>query len=1213
MAVLYTEDQQKVIDVQNRNILVSAAAGSGKTAVLVERIIQMISRKENPIDIDRLLVLTFTNAAAAEMRERISIAIEKKLEEEPENEHLVKQATLIHNAQITTIHKFCLFVIKNNFHTISLDPKFRVADEGEMKLLSADVMQELLEEQFQEASDGFLTCVESYSGNKSEEKLEQYLLKLYQFAMSYPFPEDWIEERKKDYQITTLQELEQSMVYAFMKEQVLLLLNDGTSLLKQAIKICEEADGPYMQAQVLEQDLEVLASLRLESSFEDWYQRFQAVSFGRLSGKKDDSVNAEKRELVKSIRDQVKELVKKIQETYFFQEPSLQLEQMMLAKAGVESLLDLVLLYKQKLEEKKREKGILDFHDMEHLALQILIDSNTMKATRTARDFQEFFHEILVDEYQDSNLVQEYLLQSISKEELGTYNRFMVGDVKQSIYRFRLARPEIFMEKFNTYEKKDSLKQRIDLHKNFRSRKEVLDTVNFVFSQLMEEDLGKVSYDEAARLNLGATYPANQNLSSEFLLMETGDTQEDKKELEARMIARRMKQLMKEFQVTDKKSGELRSATYGDMVVLLRTNSGWDDIFSRIFAEEGIPAYSTSKTGYFETLEIRSLLNILRVIDNPMQDIPLFGVLHSMVGGFLDEELALVKATSNKFSFYDKLVQYLEVGESETLKHKIKKFTEMLDDFRNCAVYTPIHKLILYIYEKTGFYYIYSSLPSGIQRRANLDMLMEKAMNFESTSYYGLFHFIRYIEQIEKFEVDYGEAGILDEQADVVRLMSIHKSKGLEFPICFVAGLGKNFNEMDLRSELVLDVDFGVGTKAIDLTKRTKSNTFRRNVLAKKMQLENIGEEIRVLYVALTRPKEKLIMTGAVKELSKELLYFQQVLEQKETVLSFLIRSQAKSYLDLLLPAFIRNRCFETLLEELNAKQPHKSKLYEVESEFIVMKVLPEDLELSQQKEQIGKKVKEMLLDEKQRSFSMEHTIYQNLSKRFQERYPHERLGDLFLKTTVSELKKHAYLEVAEESVALFQEEEIIPYIPKFLKQEEKMSSTVRGSAYHKVLELLSMEDIKSVEEALQELIEGGKLTAEYAAAVSVKKIQGFLDSPLALRMKEAKKRQTLFKEQPFVLGVKANTIRETFPEEETILVQGVIDVYFEEEDGIVVADYKTDRVATKEELILRYQTQLDYYATALEQLTGKKVKEKIIYSFSLMEEIMLPHDRSSL
>jgi ATP-dependent helicase/nuclease subunit A len=789
----------------------------------------------------------------------------------------------------------------------------------------------------------------------------------------------------------------------------------------------------------------------------------------------------------------------------------------------------------------------------------------------------------------------------------------MVGDVKQSIYRFRLARPEIFMEKFNTYERKDSLKQRIDLHKNFRSRKEVLDTVNYVFSQLMEEDLGKVSYDEAARLNLGANYPANQSVSSEFLFMEIGDTQEDKKELEAKMIARRMKQLIQEFQVTDKKSGELRPATYGDMVVLLRTNSGWDDVFSRIFAEEGIPAYSTSKTGYFETLEIRSLLNILRVIDNPMQDIPLFGVLHSMVGGFLDEELATVKARSNKCSFYEKMLQYLEEGESDKLKNKITKFTEMLDDFRNRAVFTPIHKLILYIYEKTGFYYIYSSLPSGIQRRANLDMLMEKAMNFETTSYYGLFHFIRYIEQIEKFEVDYGEAGILDEQADVVRLMSIHKSKGLEFPICFVAGLGKNFNEMDLRSELVLDVDFGVGTKAIDLDKRTKSNTFRRNVLAKKMQLENIGEEIRVLYVALTRPKEKLIMTGAVKELSKELLYFQQILDQEETVLSFLIRSQAKSYLDLLIPAFIRNQCFETLLAELGAKQKQKSKLYEAESEFIVTKVLPGDLELSQQKEQIGKKVKEMLLDEKQKTFSAENTIYQNLSRRFREIYPHERLGDLFLKTTVSELKKNAYMEVSEESLALYEEEEIIPYIPKFLKQEEKMSSTVRGSAYHKVLELLSLENIKSVEEEVQDLLEGGKLTAEYAAAVSAKKIRGFLDSKLALRMKEAKKRKTLFKEQPFVLGVKANIIRETFPEEETILVQGVIDVYFEEEDGIVVADYKTDRVATKEELILRYQTQLDYYATALEQLTGKKVKEKIIYSFSLMEEIMLPHDRSSL
>lgn len=1214
MAVLYTEDQQKVIEVQNRNILVSAAAGSGKTAVLVERIIQMISREENPVDIDRLLVLTFTNAAAAEMRERISNAIWRKLEENPENQHLMKQSTLIHNAQITTIHKFCLFVIKNNFHTISLDPKFRVADEGEMKLLSTDVMEELMEEQFQEANPSFLTCVESYSGNKSEEKLEQYLLKLYEFAMSYPFPEQWIEERKKDYQMHSLQELEQSQVYFFMKEQVRRLLGDGTGLLNQAMKLCEEADGPYMQAPILEQDLELISLLQEECSFEAWYQRFANITFGRLSTKKDDSVNAEKRELVKNIRDQVKDLVKKIQETYFFQEPNLQLDQMIVAREAVESLLDLVLLYKQKLEGKKREKGILDFHDMEHLALQILIDPVTMKATRTAKDFQEFFHEILVDEYQDSNLVQEYLLQSISKEELGQYNRFMVGDVKQSIYRFRLARPEIFMEKFNTYEKKDGLKQRIDLHKNFRSRKEVLDTVNYVFSQIMEEDLGNVSYDTAAWLNLGADYPESKDLCCELLLLETADSQDDKKELEARMIARRMKQLMGTFQVTDKKTGELRPATYGDMVVLLRTNAGWDDVFSRIFAEEGIPAYATSKTGYFETLEIRSLLNLLRVIDNPMQDIPLFGVLHSMVGEFQDEELATIKTHSQAATLYERLKEYRISGENEIIRKKIETFTQMLEDFRNRAVYTPIHKMILYIYEKTGFYYIYSSLPSGVQRRANLDMLMEKAMNFENTSYYGLFHFIRYIEQIEKFEVDYGEAGILDEQADVVRLMSIHKSKGLEFPICFVAGLSKNFNEMDLRSELVLDVDFGVGTKAIDLDKRTKSNTFRRTVLAKKSQLENIGEEIRILYVALTRPKEKLILSGTVKDLKKELVYYQQLLERKEVVLPYLLRSQAKSYLDLILPTLIRNRCFEELLLEVGANQQQSHPLYQSESDFLVIKVLPEELDQSKWEEQIGKKINELLLNDKQKQFSLENETYEKLAERFQESYPHAHLADLFLKTTVSDLKKKAYLEEAEETaVTIYQEEEITPYIPKFLREAEQISSTARGSAYHKVLELVSLEEHVQIEEELLKLQETGKLTKEYADAVSQKKIRGFLESSLAKRMKEAQKRNTLFKEQPFVLGVEANTIKETFPEEEMILVQGVIDVYFVEDEEIVVADYKTDRVATKEELILRYQTQLDYYATALEQLTGRKVKEKIIYSFALMEEITLPHDKSSL
>ena len=1209
MGMTFTEDQQKVIKLHNRNILVSAAAGSGKTAVLVERIIQMISDEKNPVDIDRLLVLTFTNAAAAEMRERISLAISKKLEEMPENGHLQKQATLIHNAQITTIHKFCLFIIHNNFNDIGLDPAFRVADENEVKLLSKDVLSGYLEEKFTQNSQEFMECAEFFNSNSNgkDTNLEGYIEELYKFAMSYPFPKKWLKERQTDYEMNTVEELEKSEFIVYGLEQVSLLLSDCLEYLDQALNIAQEPDGPYMYCEMLESDRQIVENLLTKENFREFFLAFQNINHARLSGKKDDSVAPDKKENVKEMRDTVKDNLKKIREIYFFSAPEVQLAKMQQCHPVVSTLLELVMGFKEKLDEKKRDKGLIDFNDMEHFALEILIDNATLLPTPTACDYQQYFEEILVDEYQDSNLVQEYLLQSISKEGTGQFNRFMVGDVKQSIYKFRLARPEIFMDKFNSYDKNDSLTQRIDLHKNFRSRPEVIDSVNFIFSQIMAKDLGKVEYDYDAALYQGAVYPENTGNETELLLVDMIDSNEDKKETEAFLIAKKIKEMVGKFLVTDKNTQELRPAKYSDMVILLRTNSGWDDVFSKILIQEGIPAYVSSKSGYFAATEVSVLLHFLRIVDNPLQDIPLFGVLHSIVGGFTDEELAEVQIEdSEKTYLYHKLEAYEQKGTKSGLKDKIGKFLTLLEEFRQMVVYTPIHKLIQHFMKKTGYYYIYSALPGGEQRQANLDLLMEKAIGFEKTSYYGLFHFIRYIEQIEKSEVEYGEASILDENADVVRIMSIHKSKGLEFPICFVSGLQKEFNKKDSQSPVIVDVDMGIGTICVDLKNRTKSTTLRKTILAKKMQLENIGEELRVLYVALTRAREKLILTGVSKDIGKLLTGYDFLKMRNQTILPYDLRSQSSSYMDFIIPALIRNQCFKEEFTQRELEMNSKNSLYQTGPKINVQIFSMEDLSNSQIKEQVKKELYKKRLEIKILENREKEESYKKIAERFTFRYPFENLSNLYIKTTVSELKKKGREEESEGSRHLYPQDEIIPYIPGFIEETEHITGTVRGSAYHKVMELYDLLGSRTIKEEMAELLESQKLSKEYYDAVSDIKIQTFLGTRLAARMKDAEKNNKLFREQPFVLGVSANELDSSFPDTETILVQGVIDLYFEEEDGLVVADYKTDRVTEGSELINRYQTQLDYYARALEQFTGKKVKEKIIYSFALEDEILL-------
>lgn len=1290
MGMKFTEDQQRVIDLRNCNILVSAAAGSGKTAVLVERIVELVSGSgcdsAQAVDIDRLLIVTFTNAAAAQMRERITKALSDRVEVEPDNEHIKKQLMLIHNAKIMTIHSFCLYLIKNHFNDIGLDPDFRTADEGEIRLLKQEVLSELLEEQFALGRQEFTDCVEYFAYDGREKRLEELIERLYTFSGSYPFPEKWLRQHRMDYHVETFEELVKTEWFAGMMQEISALLQECKEQEKAALKVCEEPDGPYFYAAALEQDQELIAGLEQElasvvqtasepeqsvasaemdssvakDAFEALAARVQGISYARMAPKKDDSVSAEKRELVKAMRERVKSLLGTLSEKYFASGPKQWLAECRQADAALCELVDLALLFGERLTEKKREKNLLDFEDMEHLALQILLkeeENGQMVPSDTALEYREQFVEILIDEYQDSNLVQEFLLQSISGEDDGRFNRFMVGDVKQSIYKFRLARPELFLEKFATYQKEDGNCVRVDLKQNFRSRHEVTDCVNDLFLQLMHRELGGVEYDADAALYPAAQFPeadgeaANaRDKSAEIrrhqqkhridaaaearekgaalggeekqgsavpvstaceasiarspyepelcIAAISGEKGEDPKELEAKMIAGKIREIVGKLPVRDSESGQLRPARYQDIVILLRTTSGWDETFKKILEENAIPVFVTSKTGYFAATEVQTVLNFLRVLNNPLQEIPLFGVLKSVLFGFSDAQLATLRALdeTGKRCLYDCVKLAAGEGESvegsvgygsgsngadASLREKCCSFLSFLNRYREYAVYLPIHKLMEQFLEETGYLYTVSALPGGVQRRINVEMLLTRAESFEKTSYSGLFHFIRYMEQLEKYDIDYGETGASDENADVVRIMSIHKSKGLEFPVCFVSGLSKRFNRQDSAAPVLMDMDLGLAIDWVDPTARIRHTTLKKNVLARKLNADSMGEELRVLYVALTRAEEKLILTGTCKEDKLP----QEDAAQGAYGYSALRLQEASSYYDLVLPAWqsVGRRLQICTQEEL------------LQAELV--------------RASLGYNSRQKLFEEAGKEPEAAELA---LCERLQKPYAHENLAGLFVKTTVSELKKEGMQEEAAEGLTLFPEEEVVPYLPQFVReQEETVSGTTRGSAYHRLLEIFPFERQETwtaakIRTVIEECKADRRLSEEYAAAINVYKIRAFLQTPLAARMAKAARSNRLHREQPFVLGLSANRLNTDFPEDETVLIQGIIDVYLEEEDGIVLADYKTDLVKDPKELILRYRVQLDYYEEALVRLTGKCVKEKLIYSFGLEQEITL-------
>jgi ATP-dependent helicase/nuclease subunit A len=1344
--ISFTGQQNKVIAARGHDILVSAAAGSGKTAVLVERIVREITEGDEPLDIDRLLVVTFTKAAAAQMKEKLEDAIEERLRSDPDDRHLRRQETLLRSASIETIDSFCASVLRNNFNDIGLDPGYRQADEAEAGLLQRDTVSKFLEKKYAENDPEYLACVEYFCHGLDDKEMEPLLLKLYRQAMSHPWPEDWLRERAEDCRAGSGEELLMQGWLQDMMRQALTALDDSRAEYRHLLHLCEVPGGPYPYADKLEGEIRDLftedAELRdIRGAFAQHkdggtpltaaqaaalWKRIAAPAsydFGTLPRvtKKAEDVDPGLKTMVSENRRKLRDRLKNTGGGCFDGTPDAAAAKVQTAYAPVRTLLSLVSGFCEAYAQAKRARNVIDFDDLEHLALQILAEKKdgAVVPRRAADMYRAHYREVMVDEYQDSNDVQELLLSVVSGDSEGRYDRFMVGDVKQSIYRFRLARPEIFMEKYSSYAPDDDRHERIDLDRNFRSRGEVIDAVNGLFSRIMRSEVGGVEYDDTCALRQGAAYPEIQggegaegagdaeDAVTELLIVDkstpaagadsgsaasantaSGSTSEygstaagdagteegsgegggdagdgdgeeagqnpeelNDRRREALAIAQRIHRLVGRFPVKGEDGG-LRPARYGDIVVLLRAASSWDSEFRTVFEQQGIPCYVNSRAGYFATEEIREVLQFLRILDNPRQDIPLYGALHGYFGGFSEEELAGVRLSSKASDLYTALVSAAsdapEVPVTDALRKKCADFLASLAKWREKTVGLPISGLLTQIVDSTGYIHYVAALPAGAQRLANLRYLLAMAKDFERTSFTGLFHFLRYIDEMHLREVDFGEANTLEENADVVRIMTIHKSKGLEFPIVFCAGLAKRKNAGDTKGTLICDSELGIGADTCDTVLRSTCTNIRKEAVAERIARNNAGEELRILYTAMTRAKEKLILTSLSGNYERVCDNISPAAEEAGTAggkLSVSAILGAGTFLELVTGGLLA-------AEAGGAPVPVR-----------VETVTLPDMDTARKDEQESLQARKARLSEFAGPCGSpagpafrDPELAKQLEARFGFVYPYRDLEGLYTKTTVTELKKASArtfeedeeTERREDGRLLFEEETAAPYLPSFAdggdasgmrrdmtgaqrngsgvqqngsgvqqnspgaRKEMPAAGVQRGNAIHKCMEMLdyarftdpASADAAAFESWRDEKQQSGRFTAGEAALLTAAEILPFLHSGLAGRMARAAAVKKLRREQPFVLGVAADRLDPRFPKDETVLVQGIIDAFFIEDGAIVVLDYKTDRVHDADVLLKRYSVQLDCYAEALERLLGMPVKEKIIYSFALQEEI---------
>ena len=1204
----WTDKQKRAIGIRNSNILVSAAAGSGKTAVLVERIVELILNEK--VDIDKFLVVTFTKAAASGMKRKIQSALVEASKDCQNTRHIRRQLGLLNKSHITTIHSFCMDIVKDNFHIVGLDPSFSVGASDELSLLLDESIEEVLEAAYGEGSEDFYLFTESFGDNRGDWGLFKIIERLYKFILSFPAPFEWLDASVEMIGMGE-EEFKSSAWIKEIKNYINMQIDGVKSLHKLSLDICVNADGLGAYEISLEDDLEKIDKLSsvLDGEFELLLKELQAFSFSRLKSiPKEDKefVDKYEQERVKEIRDEYKDIVKGLQVLLPYTSLGDYRDDINWMKDPMIAFKKLVMEVDRAYKEKKSLKSIVDFNDLEHFALQILRDRE--KSLGVAELYRDKFDYIFIDEYQDSNSLQETIIGEIK----GRDNLFMVGDVKQSIYRFRLADPSIFNSKYENFARdredlgEEVIDRLVELNKNFRSRKEVLDATNYVFERIMSKDLGEIDYDENVFLRCGNTdFKEETWVELDIISRDKHDDKDlndelkamDRAEVEALFIARRIKTLLKDKVFSRENEDKLKSTEYKDIVILSRAVTSISSIYEEVFRRESIPFYIEGGGGYYETIEVQVMMNLLKLIDNKRQDIPLLSIMRSFIGGFTTEELLEIRVKYPKFSYSGACKKYANGVEVENkgefkdeLVEKLQVFFEKIDQWTDRSRYTKLSQLIWEILLESGYYTFVGTLANGKIRQANLRLLTDRAHEFETTSMKGLFQFLRYVEKINSGNNDkISTAKTIGENDNVVRMMTIHGSKGLEFPVVILAGLDKGFNLQDTRDKILMHNEYGLAPKYINVEDRVEKNTIARLAISKKIVSESLSEEMRLLYVAMTRAVDKLIMVGETKDIEGKYKTW-----EKGCGRYFLYN--ANSYMD-----WICSSIFQDMergeIEDIFKEGEYKS--------FILNKISSSDLiEVEERGSYSIEKLETFLGDVKDED-------YTEVDRRLGYKYPHEDAPFIPSKLSVTAIKnlnkekfdRLSYNIPELSSMLKFDKDK------KRIRTEDLYKGSEIGTLIHLVMEKFDLGkaiDKEGLKRQLAEMKDKGQISDlqfEYIEKNYIGKIESFFSSHIGERMMKSNR---IKRESPFVIKRQAEEVLEGLAKDDFILVQGIIDCYFEEDGEIVLIDYKTDRVKfdNTEKIKAEYKDQIASYKNAIEKTTGKRVKESYLYLFSSGELI---------
>lgn len=1226
----WTEEQAEAIYYEGSDILVSAAAGSGKTAVLVERIIQKVLNEENPLNIDEILVATFTNAAAAEMRNRIGETLEKSLADDPTSKHLKKQVSLLQQASISTLHSFCMKILRENAYLIDLDPDFSLTDDIEATLIKEDVIDTMFEEWYgKETSErqAFFSVVDRFSNDRNDIELSELIINLYTFSVQNPWPEVWLNQVVESYYIPKdWNEASLSWV-SLLKNDLKEELNSMLSGTEAAMNIILSSDGPYHYADAIQADHLLIQEALEKLTHWDELQAFMKTSkFKRLSGKRIEC-NEDKKEEVKQIRKVYQDSWRKMKEDWFARSLASHVSDMQEMYPIIQTVITLVLEFGERFTKAKQAKAVIDFSDLEHYSLMILKEPNSTPdeiiPSRIAKAYRDKFQEVLVDEYQDINHVQETILSLVS-DRSGKGNLFMVGDVKQSIYRFRHADPTLFINKYKAYSKNPEFGKRIDLAKNFRSRADVLTSTNYIFRQILDEAVGEINYDKTAEL----IYANNSyddapllNDKTELVIIDRDaqgyEEDDDKVELEkaqteGRAYAKKIKEWLGNdenppLQVIDSETKQQRDIQYRDIVILQRSKTDVPIIVEEL-KKQGIPVYGELKTGYFAAIEIQVMLNLLKVIDNPYQDIPLASVLHSPIVGLNEEQLAKVRLTDTKVSYYEALKEYRKINQDD-ITEKIERFLNQIILFKRIAKEGELSELIWRIYGETAYYDFVGGIPGGRQRQANLRALYDRAKGYEKSSYRGLFRFLRFIERMKELDKDLGTAPALSEQEDVVKIISIHQSKGLEFPVVILGNINKNFNFMDLRKKYLLDKDLGFASKYIDPEKRITYATLYYRALQTEVKRKLLAEEMRVLYVAMTRAKEKLVLIGNVNSLESTVEKWHNVIEHDEWMLPSDERKSAKSYLDWIGRSMIRHNDTE-ILRMTSELEPLHEDVIKDESNWAVEVMHASELheESESNREIVNTKDIEEAIKQWKPINNENKQIEEKVSNRLNYKYPYQEAVNTRAKQSVTEIKRQQEVEDAYGSRDILKPFRTpITKRPLFMQEHRELTAAEKGTAMHAVMQHLPFDKKLTqleIKKNIDEMIDRSLILKEAAMTIDINAIERFYQTELADKMIKS---TNLQKEIPFMFTENASDIYQDWQSdtEEKIVVQGIIDCLFEYNQEWYIVDYKTDVIAeesvsekTMNQLKDRYEVQINLYKRAIESILKTEVKKTYLYFF---------------